>query len=290
MIYIVIPVFNRKRFLQECLNSLRLQTTQDFRTIVVDDGSTDGTFEMLQSEYPEVIALKENGDLWWTGAINVGVKYALPLCKETDYIMALNDDLIVPPNYIETFYQLSQKYPKALIGSVVTDINNRDVIGSGGVRINWFNAKFTDLNVGKSLASFGKGHIVEASYLTGRGVLIPSEVFRKFGIYNDRHYKQCGDPELPRRAALKGYRLIVSYDVPVYSHLKDKGHINHLDTFSLQTVKKYFFNVRSNFNLRYRFWFAYDCTPNIVQGTLYFACDFLRITSHFMKKLSFKER
>ncbi len=290
MIYIVIPVFNRKKFLQDCLNSLRVQTNQNFKVIVVDDGSTDGTSEMLITEFPEVVTLKGSGNLWWTGAINLGVKYAMQVCKEQDYIMAMNDDLVVADNYIENFYNLAQEHPKTLIGSVVTDINNRDVIASGGVKINWLTAKFTDVNVGKSLSSFGKKFSVETSYLTGRGVLIPSEVFRKLGIYNDKHYKQCGDPELPRRAALNGYKLIVSYDVPVFSYVKDKGHINHLDTFSLKTVKKYFFNVRSNFNLRYRFWFAYDCAPNVIQGTVYFVFDFLRITSHFVKKFSLKEQ
>jgi GT2 family glycosyltransferase len=241
---------------------------------------------MLRADFPEVTVL-QGGDLWWTGAINLAVTHALTLAKDDDYIMALNDDLVVPENYIETYYELAAKHPKTLIGSVVTDIDERDVIFSGGVVINWYTAKGRDLNRGKSLASFGKGHFEETSYLTGRGVLIPVEVFRKYGIYKDHHYKQCGDPELPRRAQMKGYRLIVSYDVPVYSYIKDKGHINHLEKFSVKNFKKYFFNVRSNFNLRYRWWFAYDCTPNVIHGTWYFLCDFTRITVHFFRRLKF---
>lgn len=285
MIYIVIPVFNRKVLLHNCLSSLRSQTNQNFKVIVVDDGSTDGTSDMLRENFPEVIVLKGDGNLWWTGATNMGVRHALSLCKEDDFIMALNDDLVVGPEYIDTFYKVAAAHPDALIGSVVTDINNRDVIFSGGVRINWFTAKHIGLNVGKSLASFGKGHYEEVSYLTGRGVLFPSKVFRKIGVYNDKHYAQCGDPELPRRAQMAGFKLIVSYDVPVFSPVEDKGHINYTKKFRFADLKKYYFNIRSNTNLRYRFWFAYDATPNPVQGTVFFLFDFLRITGHFMKRI-----
>lgn len=285
MIFIIIPVFNRKVLLFNCIDSLRSQTNQNFEVIVVDDGSTDGTSDMLREHFPKVTVLKGDGNLWWTGSINVGVRHALSLCKENDFIMALNDDLVVAPDYIDNYYRLVAAHPDTLIGSVVTDINNRDLIQSGGVKMNWITAKIRNINSGKSLASFGKGYYEEVSYLTGRGVLFPSKVFRAVGLYNDKHYAQCGDPELPRRAHMAGFRLIVSYDVPVFSVVLDEGHINHADKFKFSHIKKYYFNIRSNTNLRYRFWFAYDATPNVIQGTVFLVCDFLRITYHFMKKV-----
>lgn len=284
MIHIAIPVFNRKAYLKGCLESLRAQTNQDFKVIVTDDGSTDGTGEMLRTEFPEVTVLQGDGNLWWTGAINMAVSHALELCDESDLILVLNDDLVVPETYIENFYALAAKYPDALIGSVVTDIHNRDLIASGGVKINWLTGKVRGINEGKSLASFAKGYVRDdVSYLTGRGVLIPSKVFRELGIYNNKHYQQCGDTELPRRAQKAGYKLLVSYDVPVYSYVKDAGHINHLDKYSLKVLKKYYFDVRSNMNLRYRFWFAIDCTRNVLHGIWFFTADFIRITFHFFK-------
>jgi GT2 family glycosyltransferase len=285
MIYCVVPVFNRKHLLRGCLLSLKEQTYKDYKVVVVDDGSTDGTAEMLKDEFPDVKVLRGNGNLWWTGAINKGIDYVLLICNEEDYVLVLNDDLIVPPEYLANFVSLAAAHPDTLIGSVVTDINDRDVIYSGGVRINWITAKMTDLNRGKKLSSFGKGYYTEVSYLTGRGVLIPSKVFREIGLYNNKHYLQCGDIELPARARLAGYKLIVSYDVPVFGYVKAKGHINHLDTFKLRDIKKFFFDIRSNANVRYRFWFAYDTTPNLVQGTIYLIFDLLRVTSYFVRHL-----
>lgn len=285
MIYIAIPVHNRKGLLRNCLLSLRNQTNKDFRIIVTDDGSNDGTGEMLRSEFPEVTVLRGDGNLWWTGSINKAVNYVMERCDDDDAILVLNDDLEVPENYIENFYFLARKHPNTLIGSVVTDIDDKDRIYSGGVKINWLTGKMRGINNGRSLSSFGKGYYTdEASYLTGRGVLISSKVFKQLGIYNNNHYTQCGDTELPIRARKAGYKLIVSYDVPVYSYVKDKGHINHLDRYSFRSLKKYYFDIRSHVNLRERFWFAIDSTSNIIHGLWFFAMDFTRITVHFFRK------
>ena len=99
MIYIVIPVFNRKHFTKDCLISLRNQTYKYHKTIIVDDGSTDGTKQMLESEFPEVIVLSGDGNLWWTKSINMGIRHALSL--GADYIMTLNNDTIATPDFLE---------------------------------------------------------------------------------------------------------------------------------------------------------------------------------------------
>jgi len=69
LVYTIIPVHNRKEFTRNCLRSLQRQTVSDrLRIIVVDDGSEDGTDEMLAAEFPEVIVLRGDGNLFWTAA------------------------------------------------------------------------------------------------------------------------------------------------------------------------------------------------------------------------------
>ena len=70
MVYIVIPCFNRKKLTRGCLQALENQTYKDFKVIVVDDGSTDGTANMITREFPETILLFGDGNLFWTGATN----------------------------------------------------------------------------------------------------------------------------------------------------------------------------------------------------------------------------
>ena len=114
MIFVIIPVYNRKNLTQGCLESLKQQNYRGFNVILVDDGSTDGTSEMVQLLYPDTILLKGDGNLWWAGSVNKGIRYALSVCQSDDYILTLNDDLIVPPVYISNL--LSQKQMILFIG------------------------------------------------------------------------------------------------------------------------------------------------------------------------------
>ena len=283
-IYIVIPVHNRKALTKDCLQSLQQQSDENFEIVVIDDGSTDGTGEMIRQQFPDVVLLQGDGNLWWVGAVNEGIRHVLDICNPDDYILLLNDDLIVPQNCISQFRKLASTFPNTLIGSVVVDINDRDIVAKGGVRINWITAKHHKLNQGKVLSSFPEGFYVEVSFLTGRGVLIPSKVFRDVGLYK-AHYVQCGDPELTVRAAKAGYRLIVSYDAVVFSYPADKDHINSKTEYRLSDLATYFGDIRSHFHLRTKFWFAYDTASSLPQGMVYYVCDVARIVHHFMRRL-----
>src|SRR5687768_11882173 len=90
MIFVVIPVFNRKHFTRECLSALENQTYKDYTIVVVDDGSTDGTSEMIHDEFPEVTVLKGTGNLFWTASVNMGIRHALQ--NGADYVLTLNND------------------------------------------------------------------------------------------------------------------------------------------------------------------------------------------------------
>ena len=285
-IYIVIPVHNRKRFTQACLANLFAQNFRDFTVIVVDDGSTDGTSAMIQQEFPATVILSGDGNLWWTGATNLGVRHALELCAADDYILIINDDLTVAPDYLDALLSAARSHPHSLIGSVETLQTDPDRINRGGVLVNWATAKKRSLNQGQSLNAFPPGYLVQVDQLTGRGTLFPAAAFREGGLYDNAHFLQCGDTELPVRAHFKhSYSLFVAYDAVVVSYPGNPNHINSREHYKLGDAREYFLGVRSNFNLRYRFWYAYNIAPNPFWFLRYFLLDLLRITGHFVSRL-----
>jgi len=113
---IILPVHNRRYFTEKCLICLQKQTVPDFEVVVVDDGSTDGTRGMLETDFPDVVRLEGDGSLWWTGGINMGVKYALE--SGADLIVTLNNDVILKVDYIERMLSAHQREPNALICSM----------------------------------------------------------------------------------------------------------------------------------------------------------------------------
>jgi GT2 family glycosyltransferase len=107
--------------------------------------------------------------------------------------------------------------------------------------------------VGSRLGDFPKGYVRDVELLTGWGVLLPVSVSHDVGLYNDRHFKQCGDTELPVRAKHQGYRLVVSYSAPIGVYAGMTADINAASKYRLADLRNYFFSVKPNFRLTYRF-------------------------------------
>src|SRR5262249_37068665 len=129
---------------------------------------------------------------------------------------------------------------------------------------------------------------IDVSLLTGWGTLIPIQVFREIGLYDDKHFQQCGDTELPIRAKNAGYRLVVSYEALVKVHIEASDDINVSEYYSIKDLNKYFFNIKSNFRLKYRFFFSLNTARNLLTFIVFLLFDILRISCHFFLRLRFK--
>lgn len=285
MIHVIIPVHNRREITGRLLERLSEQTSSGYRIIVVDDGSTDGTSEMIESRFPNVTLLHGDGNLWWTGATNLGLKHVMEDSPDNDYAMLLNDDLVVNDDFIESALELTKSYPDTLIQAVELDADNPEIILNGGWKIDWLTAKFSQINVGKKITDFDKHHFEPVSTQTGRGTLIPVGVIRELGLYNSRHYPQCGDFEFPVRAGKKGYRLIMHYGLRIYSFSDASCDVNTDKSYSLSDIIPYYFEIRSYAYLPSRFWFAYDTSTNLIRGTIFLVFDLFRVTAYFIRNL-----
>jgi GT2 family glycosyltransferase len=286
-VYAVVPVHNRKALVARFLTCMRQQTFRNFTVIVVDDGSTDGTSALIEEKFPEVRLLAGDGNLWWTGATNLGIRHALAQALEQDAILVINDDIEVDPDYLETLFRVWQATPNALVGSVVVDISHPEVIYDGGRILNWWTATWRTLNANKALSDFDKDHCVEVSYLTGWGTLIPVSVFRDVGLFDERHFQQCSDQELTARAKNRGWRLRVSYSAVVKLHVDQAAGINTATRYSLKDFREYFFGIKSYRRIKYRFFFAYNTATNPVQFLCFLFCTFVRIIIRFLLLLRF---
>jgi len=103
-IAVVLTCFNRKEKTALCLEALtdlafRLDEKVDLHIMVTDDGSSDGTGEMIKTRYPQVEVLKGDGNLYWNGGMRLS--YGKALERRYDFYLWVNDDTILFPNCLE---------------------------------------------------------------------------------------------------------------------------------------------------------------------------------------------
>lgn len=283
-IYIIIPAYNRKHLTRKCLLSLRKQNFQNFKVIVVDDGSTDRTGEMIKEEFSEVILLEGDGNLWWTGATNLGVEYALSQASQNDYILTFNNDTVVRADYLQCLFGCALNYPKSLIGSIYINEIEESTVVDAGVRINWLTAKYTNLAKGRGYKEILRADLLiqKVDVLSGRGTLIPIEVFQKIGLYNFKRLSHYGaDYEFSHRANIKGYRLLINYEAVVISDKNSIGTNNEIWKLSWPEFGQVFFSKRSPCNIGCRWNFARLASPKHLLLT-FFLFDIGRVFWGFL--------
>jgi len=107
--YVVIVTFNGQKWIEICFNSL-LNSSIPLNIIVIDNGSSDGTTEIICNNYPSIELIKANKNLGFGKANNIGIKKAYH--EGADYIFLLNQDAWIEPDTIDTLISVAKKNPE----------------------------------------------------------------------------------------------------------------------------------------------------------------------------------
>ncbi|RDV13690.1 glycosyltransferase family 2 protein [Pontibacter diazotrophicus] len=245
-IHIVIPVFNRKEHTKACLESLRAQTNTNYKVTIVDDGSTDGTGEMLQSDYKEVEVLRADGSLFWTAGVNLGLRHAMK--AGASLLMTMNNDVIADEHLIENMFRWHQKYPAAMLGALEMDVHTRKPI-FGGERLNWLLNRID--HVLDILPEEEQHGLHPVTHLPGRGLLIPKAIFERIGLLDqDRLPHYLADYDFTHSARRAGFQLFVNYDARLYTYPDESGEREIRREKSLKNYYKHLFDIKGGGNLR----------------------------------------
>jgi GT2 family glycosyltransferase len=246
MLYIVIPVFNRKKFTAECIQTLQKQTVKDFKVIVVDDGSTDGTAKMIKNDFPEVILIDGGGNLFWTAAVNLGIDYALK--NGATAVLTLNNDTLTVENFVEKMLYWHNQKPTAVIGSLERDVVSKKSI-YGGETIDWKLA--TTRHLLNAIPSEKQTGLHEVSWLPGRGLLIPKVVFDTIGLFDQKRFPHYyADVDFSHTALRHGFANYVNYDAHLYTYPEESGDAKNKQKKNLKNYYNHLFSIKGGGNLK----------------------------------------
>jgi GT2 family glycosyltransferase len=209
-ISVIVVNWNGKCLLGECLSALRQQTFRDFETILVDNGSEDGSVEYVRTQFPEakVVPLADNRG--FTGGNVAGYEQA-----SGDLIVLLNNDTEAHPKWLEEIHSASQAYPNA---------------GSFASKMLYFDDRGRVENCGFDLGLVGATVDLGRDEPDGPVWAQPRKVFGGCGgavAYRRRMLEEIGflDPEffmiyedvdLSFRAQLRGYECVYIPSAIVY--------------------------------------------------------------------------
>ena len=250
MLYVITAVHNRRVITEKFIDMLLRQTYKDFQLILIDDGSTDGTADMVQSKMPQAVILQGDGNLWWGGALHkayLWVKDNAPVLQD-DFIMLANDDTDFPEDYIErAISMLSDKFKVLLTGCGISRQSGKQV--DGAIRY--------DLT-GKTPAQNISRFYAEGNCASTRSLFFRIRDFLVIGGFHPVLLPHYGsDYEWTIRACRKyGYRVVCDETLRYLADETTTGD-NQYHTLT----RKKLFSKRSVSNPFYKFSFILMITP-----------------------------
>lgn len=123
-ISIITPCFNAEKFIQETIDSVLNQTYQNFEFIIIDDGSTDKTSEILNQQRDRRIKVISHENQGYIKTRNIGFKMA-----QGEYLLFLDSDDKIAPTYIEKCLNILEQKPNVSIAyskAKVFDAKNKE--------------------------------------------------------------------------------------------------------------------------------------------------------------------
>lgn len=205
---------------RECLYFLAASDYGRLATILVDDGSTDGTLEGAAQEFPEVTVIPGDGSLWWAAAMNLGIDRGFD--SGADYVFVINSDVLADCSAVTKLVERASSSPRTLVGSLILERDNRERIWCAGGGMRWPLPGEYMLRSGEPAHSAIECADVE--WLPGMGTLIPRTLFEEIGGYDAVHMPQyLADTDFALRAREFGWRVVVEPLSRVFNDSRNTG-------------------------------------------------------------------
>ena len=262
----LVVTYNRKELLQECLNALFAQTYSELDICVIDNGSTDGTFEYLKQ-------VKKNGFFYYNtgenlggaGGFNYGLKKLVE--RDYDYVWIMDDDTIPKENALDILMKSAQ-YLKGNFGllasSVISTDNTFCKMNNPGI--------LRDTLLGTGFRDLGEG-ICKINYASFVSILIPYKVIMEIGFPIKEFFIWKDDYEYTTRISNRYPCYYIAKSEVV--HKIKNNMLPNISSDSFDRIERYFYEFRNGYyvvrkkGLRTKMFYYYNIIKSIKSIVLY---------------------
>lgn len=204
---VIIPNFNGMKFLEPCFEALKAQTYQNFKILVVDNGSSDGSKEWLKAQGIDTIFLDENTG--FSGAVNIGIK-----ASDTPYVILLNNDTKADEYYVAEMVKAIERSPKIFsVSSRMIQMYHPELMDDAGDMYSVLGWAY-QRGVGQSVKKYGRSRRVFSA--CAGAAIYRREVFEQIGYFDEMHFAYLEDLDVGYRARIYGYDNVYCPAAVVY--------------------------------------------------------------------------
>jgi hypothetical protein len=219
-VFIVILNYNGKDVIKNCLKSVFKINYPNLEIVVVDNGSIDGSLEMVKADFSRAHFIKNTVNLGFSTGNNVGIRFALE--KMADFVLLLNSDTEVEPDFLSKLIKASMIDKTIGISSPIVFKNKTKNIWFAGGSIDWLKMKSYHTNTIKDSV-----RPYESGFISGCAMLIKKDVFRECGLLDEDFFLYWEDVDFSVRAQKANFKTVVVPTSTVYHFEKSEGNKPH---------------------------------------------------------------
>lgn len=236
LVSIIVPTWNGLPLLKKCMNGLTTQTYRDFEIVVVDDGSNDGTSAWLESRRSKIRPLILPINRGFAAAMNAGIAVTTG-----EYLIALNNDTVPDPGFVEHMVSSAQTGYDMVAGRVVLDGHN--VIDSAGISVLRDGCSKERLR-GVPEESIQALHQTEVFGPSAAASLYSRRMLNRIGLFDESFEAFYEDVDLAWRARIGGFRCL-------YNPRATVRHV-HSASYGKLSIRKLFLLERNRYWILWR--------------------------------------
>jgi hypothetical protein len=199
---IIVLNWNGKGFLERCLSSLSLQTYEDFETVLVDNGSTDGSVVFVRERFPQVRLIENQTNCGFAAGNNQAIR-----ATDSEYVVTLNNDTEADPEWLAELVQAAETDRKVgACASRMLFADRPEIINSAGIALDragiawdWKGGRRDDPDERRPVEVFGA---------CAGAALYRRAMLDKIGLFDEDFFAYLEDVDLAWRAQWAGWRAL----------------------------------------------------------------------------------
>lgn len=259
---IILVNYNGYEDTKECIESIKKNTYHNYKIIIVDNASLDGSGKLLDNEYSgdkDIIVILNRENAGFSEGNNIGLKYASE--EKLDYVLMLNNDTIVDSDFLYKLIKGARKTNfKGLYSGKILYYFDKDKIWFAGGKYNYFKGTASHEGVNENDGKY-YNTTRKIEFICGCCIFMSMEIYHQLGNLSDEYFLYAEDLDYSLMAQNKNISMYYIPEARIY-------HKVSASTSKISILSQYYM-IRNRFYIISKFHYGYKKISAYIFTTLW---------------------